>query len=440
MPLKYLCTSSKVDDHFASPEDLSQIPNWANLNSIGKPQAVIIGTSTSIPRVPQLDAVAINDAKSLIISQFGGIAQRMLFRRVSHIEDGLTLRINSSNILLWTMYLKFKVLQVVSTGSNAQHYLSWIIRFSKQLLDCSPPTQPLSSGWNAELAGLEDLAFTVCMIADTSTGYSLFKMCAPAFLRSATRFPELWSENSAIAIPKAIQCRDHEIRHFAFHDTVFALALGILPLINYDTTTPWVDEGKECGLEFVYGVPVGLILQIAKVNSSRATQLIGRAAPHQDEWREIESHIRRWNPSIDRTEGPSNTIVKFVVQECWRQTTLIYLYMCMCKVDSADPRVESAVRQVIQLASIMETFHPLKSHLFIPCLVAGVAARHERHRALICNKISALSNSDALALGVRGADFIPVLDHLWHSAASSGKPVTWEDYVQSRCAVLLIAS
>lgn len=232
------------------------------------------------------------------------------------------------------------------------------------------------------------LAFTVCMIADTSTGYSLFKMCAPAFLRSATRFPELWSENSAIAIPKAIQCRDHEIRHFAFHDTVFALALGTLPLINYDTTTPWVDEGKECGLEFVYGVPVGLILQIAKVNSSRATQLIGRAAPHQDEWREIESHIRRWNPSIDRTEGPSNTIVKFVVQECWRQTTLIYLYMvyqtfkildsslmlttifqCMCKVDSADPRVESAVRQVIQLASIMETFHPLKSHLFIPCLV-----------------------------------------------------------------------
>jgi hypothetical protein len=41
----------------------------------------------------------------------------------------------------------------------------------------------------------------------------------------------------------------------------------------------------------------------------------------------------------------------------------------MCEVNSADPRVELAVRQIVQLANIIETGRPLESHLFVPTLI-----------------------------------------------------------------------
>lgn len=33
---------------------------------------------------------------------------------------------------------------------------------------------------------------------------------------------------------------------------------------------------------------------------------------------------------------------------------------------------------------------------------------------------------------MRGVDFVPVLDHLWHGAAVNGRPIKWSDYMRSR--------
>lgn len=37
-----------------------------------------------------------------------------------------------------------------------------------------------------------------------------------------------------------------------------------------------------------------------------------------------------------------------------------------------------------------------------------------------------------------GADFVPVLDHLWHGAAANGRPIRWSDYMASRQVALPI--
>lgn len=130
----------------------------------------------------------------------------------------------------------------------------------------------------------------------------------------------------------------------------------------------------------------------------------------------------------------------------------------MCEVNSEDPRVQSAVKQIVQMARTIQSDDQLELHLFIPCLIvcsfsflplsspgtnpciffsqAGVAARQESHRALIRNKILTSRNEKIWVL--RGADFAPVLDHLWHGAAAGGRPSTWEDYVSSRFAMLPI--
>src|SRR4051794_37488940 len=105
------------------------------------------------------------------------------------------------------------------------------------------------------------------------------------FLRFTTLFPELWSENSTISISEAFRGRNERyiIKNFVLHDVVTALALGVPPLIHYDTTSPWVDERQGSVLEWVYGFPAGIVILLAKITAWRASRLIGQV-PKRNEW------------------------------------------------------------------------------------------------------------------------------------------------------------
>ncbi|KAH7338019.1 hypothetical protein B0J17DRAFT_660428, partial [Rhizoctonia solani] len=94
----------------------------------------------------------------------------------------------------------------------------------------------------------------------------------------------------------------------------------------------------------------------------------------------------------------------------------------MCEVNSADPRVDRAVQQIVQLGSTIIEGSLLERHLLIPCLIAGIAARQEKHRAALRGKVATElpKKINSLVLPVRGVDFISVLDHLWHGAGSGG--------------------
>ena len=126
----------------------------------------------------------------------------------------------------------------------------------------------------------------------------------------------------------------------------------------------------------------------------------------------------------------------------------------MCGVSSGDVRVQRPVKQIVQLARTVEPGAQLELHMFLPCLIvrplsiphfnslitpnqqAATAARHESHRALLRTKVHAARNENIWI--IRGADFVPVLDHLWHGVGAGGAPVMWDDYVNSRCVVLPI--
>lgn len=65
---------------------------------------------------------------------------------------------------------------------------------------------------------------------------------------------------------------------------------------------------------------------------------------------------------------------------------------------------------------------------------AGAAARQEKHRAAIRNRIQNFYGEKIWVLA--GDNFVPVLDRLWHGVGVDGAPTTWDDYVNSRCAAL----
>jgi hypothetical protein len=41
---------------------------------------------------------------------------------------------------------------------------------------------------------------------------------------------------------------------------------------------------------------------------------------------------------------------------------------------------------------------------------------------------------------LRGADFVSVMDNLWHEAGAGGCTVTWEDFVTGRCRMFPMVS
>ncbi|KAF8594951.1 hypothetical protein BDV93DRAFT_122702 [Ceratobasidium sp. AG-I] len=272
-----------------------------------------------------------------------------------------------------------------------------------------------------------------------------------------------------------------------------ALGLGIPPLLVYETT-PQVAEAFEGDrlLEWVHGCPAEILLVVARVNAWRAAKWLednslsvggspGSSGASESgkldegEWRTAEKILKTWKPTIEEIDGSANLVTRLAVQESWRQGVLIYLYMGICGVGSDDVRVQMCVKQVVQLARTVEEGARLEPHLFIPCLIvrplslsallphiilvtlvslvpipfshslnlfdpiqAATAARHESHRALLRTKLRASRNEHIWIL--RGIDFVPVLDYLWHSTGAGGAPVRWDDYVRARVATLPIGT
>ncbi|QRW24263.1 Fungal specific transcription factor domain [Rhizoctonia solani] len=347
----------------------------------------------------------LEDATSFIISQFVWFSQKLLFKAPSTpVEQGLLWRIEYSEFTRWSMYLSARVLKDMTNGINSQKYVGWIFRFGQQMLEPSTATEPASS-MEGRLGGLHDVGSLprIYRIWDVSR-YSLFRQCTPTFLRLAKLSPEIWPSDFAISISKATQSR-YEIIKFIVNDTIIAMILGIAPVIHYDTTPDATVGGQ---VAFSNGV-----------------------------WNSFGDSI--WTPVVGNTGEPTKDIARVAVQEAWRQAALISFFMGMKEVNSADRRVQAAVRQVVQLGNTIEAGSPLERHLLIPCVLAGVAACQEKHRASLRSKLTNNSFLREITMVLRISEFVVVLDHLWHGAGKGGSPVTWEDYVQSRCATIPIS-
>ncbi|CAE6480155.1 unnamed protein product [Rhizoctonia solani] len=388
---------------------------------------------SSIPSGVLLDPIILEDATSLIVTQYTKTSKQIMFKPPSgSVERGLLWRIGNSDITRWSMYLGARVLNDISNGNDGQKYSEWIFRFYQQVLEISP--SQAGTSLEGRLGGLHDASNAGLFQFSQFTKLAAVTDGAVS-IRVTTLYPDILSDDFAISIPEAIQSPHYEITQFIICDTFVSLVLGTPPLLNYNTTPSWVD-GAPSHYQLMFGFPVGILLLFAKVNAWRVSRLLGETGQSQGGWQDLVGHLNHWHPTTYFTDGPNGNIMRFAIQEVWRQAAIIYLYMGMQETNSADPRIESAVRQIVQLANVFETDSPLETHLMVPYLIAGVTARQEKHRAVLRGKLASEAIRRGHTLALRGSDFIPVLDHLWHGAGSEGRPIMWEDYVQSRRMVL----
>ncbi|KAG8694347.1 hypothetical protein FRC09_009906, partial [Ceratobasidium sp. 395] len=351
----------------------------------------------SIPRSIVVDAIDPKNLSPLVVSQLGRLASRVMFGPLPYaIETGLD-RISNESLepKRWSLYLGAHVVRALLEGTHQNQYIGWIDRFQRQITDTSVSEVLDVPDLEGRLSSMLDLAYYALMILDSRASYTLLKQCLPLFLKLAAEFTNLWAESSAISIFHTLHGPIYEMRKFVLWDTVSAAAFGTAPLLHYETNfyDPPTDRLSIKIVEWAYGCPGDIIVLLAKINVWRVSKWIEQAVWNEEQWREIEERLKGWKPVMD-TDQSASVVARFAIQESWRQAVFVYLYMGMCGVDSADPRVESSVRQIVQLASTIEPGNPFEIHLCMPCLIAGVAARQEPHRALLRKKLDLSRNEN----------------------------------------------
>ncbi|KAG8719349.1 hypothetical protein FRC09_011237 [Ceratobasidium sp. 395] len=350
--------------------------------------------------------------------------------------SGKTVWLNmSQHIVHWPTYAGAQMLCSLRQGGghvNVQRLVPWLDKLDRLCVTFQDDAN--LHNMIERLSAALELTFLRYISSNVKSGYTLLRLMAPAVMQIALADPILWPQSptsNGISLAHALLSR-HEITRYIFMDNISSLTFGVPLLIEYDASHSLIETGDT---HPIHACPNKFIFSMTKINQWRVRRLNG--CSEQDPlWKEIEKDTWGWRPicTYDPDSESRAHIVRVAAQEAWRHALLIYLYMGMCGVTSQDPRVQSSARQTTKLLDVAKSQFSTRMHLMAPVLLAAVCAKSEADRTKPRTIISCSEeNKVPLMLSMKFAD---VLDHLWHGAAANGRPVTWNDYVNSRKAVI----
>ncbi|CAE6530533.1 hypothetical protein RSOLAG22IIIB_10869 [Rhizoctonia solani] len=439
-----------------TPVELQQLPHetWAqplfsliNTSGASYNPSFVFNLPPTISPNPLLSGQIIE----FILAQYEPLLEMVFFRptreHLNFARDKLVVRLQESSLTHWSMYIGARIFQALTKDgkrADLRFLMSCVRRMDEHVCLESARDGTLSGALHALSGGLE-LVFLDFMTANTRAGLTLFKKLMPAFLRASHCLPS-YPHSQKISLAEAFTAPQFEIGRFVFMDAVSSLVFGVPPLIDYDTQTPYVRSEMDMNgypgcihpTEWIHGSPLELTSLIVKISLWRAKNPGVGCAP-DEVWKPLEAEAWGWAPRVSSPVSdnePSQMVVRMAVQEGWRHAGLIYLYMGMCGCMSDDPRVQNSVRQIIQLLHILQPDLTTRTHYFIPSLIASICTPSEKHRAELRNAF--VKTEKALPWLFRALDYKTLVDHLWHGAAAGGKPVKWEDFIESRRATMPI--
>ncbi|CAE6426541.1 unnamed protein product [Rhizoctonia solani] len=351
------------------------------------------------------------------------------------LQKDAVLRLQNSNLTRWVALVGMGVLESVIKGDMSQLRLHnfWIGHIEgslkrELLLDLAPHEA------RDRHSDLVHITLLKTMLIHSSNTYQVLRSVTPAFLQLAFSDPALWSSNfslTSVPLSTILTSEAHELAYFALIDCASATAFGLPQQVEYDTTIH-SSPGYYSSHQWAHSSPTEFQLVLADINACRD------GSPNARDWRDIENWLLAWQSRSGEHAFTDSwmTVAWYAVQESWRLALLAYLYLAVCDTPSDDVRVQSCIKQVLQVIGTLKQREPPDANLsfFIQYLIVGICARSESHRKIVRDKLSAFNVTKLWSM--RASDFVPVLDHLWHGAAAGGRPIKWSDYMRSREAVL----
>ncbi|CAE6453696.1 unnamed protein product [Rhizoctonia solani] len=353
----------------------------------------------------------------------------------SHFLAGIVGRLPASYFSRWTTLVGIGIIQSFLKGDlshSSQHnfWLGYIEGSTKRELthELAPrEMRKRRSDW-------VHVSLMRAMIVQSTNVHQMLRIIAPTFLQVVYSDPTLWSKGcnpTYVPLSNILSSEVTELAFFALMDCTCAMAFGVPQQIEYDTTIHSHLTGSPSH-QWAHSTPAYFQLLFADINACRDK------SPAARDWREIEQQLLRWQsrPGEHTFTESWMMVAWYAVQESWRLALLTYLYIAVCDTASDDPRIQSNVKQLLQVVGTVKSQGSSSAHVsfFVQYLIVGICARNETHRQLVRDKLLA-SNETKLWI-MRASDFVPVLDHLWHGPAVEGRSIKWNDYMRSRQAVL----
>ncbi|KAJ1305697.1 hypothetical protein OPQ81_010434 [Rhizoctonia solani] len=331
-------------------------------------------TSLSFPRTLSLDPRVESNASPFVLSQY--------------IREGIVVRLRSSMITFSAMSLGARIIQALIDNFDDTDWNLYSSLIDRLYSHICAATNGVGGHLHLEgsLAGTIDLAGFKFVTSDNAAGYELVQKATPTLLRLAYHYPEIWTKEGMISPSQVMSHAKYEIFNFIWVDNVAAMVLGAATFLPYDTTSRR-PHSSQLQTEWIWGCPEDFIIQCARINMIRSSE---RLHSGWNQWKEIETEIIKWEPVAEKSNESRDAVARLAVQESWRHTMLIYLYMAVCRVNSADSRISASVNQIIKLVGTVKHTDSFDRHLFVPCLIAGACARQESQRALVEEKLSSL--------------------------------------------------
>ncbi|CAE7212355.1 unnamed protein product [Rhizoctonia solani] len=350
-------------------------------------------------------------------------------------QEDTILRLRTSNFARWISLLGIALTDAFFTGDMSQSslYDLWLVRtedaVKRELTRDLPPRET-----QQHLSDLVHIVLLKTMMIRSSNSYQMLQSITPTFLQVVYSNPKLWpigSDFAYVSLSHILASKACDLAIFTFMDCTCAMAFGLPQHVEYDTTI-CPQPNSSPAIQWAYGSPVEFQAVLIDINACRDR------SPTARDWREIERWLLTWQSRPgEQTFTDSWMMVSwYAVQESWRLALLAYLYMAVCNAPSDDSRIQSCIKQTIQVVGTIRNQRSSDAHvsLFIQYLIIGICARSEAHRGVVRDKLLAPVGTKLWLM--RASDFVPVLDHLWHGAGAGGQPVKWNDYMRSREAML----
>ncbi|KAG8796110.1 hypothetical protein FRC12_004862 [Ceratobasidium sp. 428] len=365
--------------------------------------------------------------------------------QVKTVRDDVSWRLQSSEIARWVLFMGAKIFESVLDGTSADRITTferWIIRMDDSVNTALSRRSTVAER-QIQLTGQLELAFFKFRFTGGSNCYVIFRNSASIFLQMVFLDPSLWPNRTLppylgarISVAHALATTCYELGHFVILDAVCAMVYGLPQTVQYDTSTP-AFKTHAYPIEWLHGCPPELLIVFAEINQRFAERyILGPVQP----WDDLEQRLKAWEAPLrtEPREDSCKAVARLAIQEGWRQALLAYLYMSVCGLRSDDLRVRAAVQQIFRLIGTIQCDGPtmMKIQLFGQYMIAGACTHLENQRALVRTRLACVDNNLWL---YRGADYVPILDHLWHGAAANGRPILWDDYINSRRAALPVA-
>ncbi|QRV78223.1 Fungal specific transcription factor domain [Ceratobasidium sp. AG-Ba] len=281
------------------------------------------------------------------------------------------------------------------------------------------------SSYDTNMAALEDLQELVLVqsrLAPISYMIRVFGDIARVYRRVCS-----YSTGEPVRLLSQLLHPNSILRHFPAMDLYLALCVGRSTYLQYDTTPiPGLSndplELNNIGLQRVHGLPDQFLVMLARMNNLRDD-----FGPNVDPQivQELETEIENFQPVLDESPDPHLRIARMAVHELWRLVMYIYLYMGVCGVSNEDIRVEGVMKKFTKLIFRIKPGRRPDYFMLGQMIVAGMAARKERDRFIIEQRM--LSVRECARPGTGANDSLKMLLEVWRMSDSQGRPTVWSD-------------